>query len=124
VVQRRPDILVDAQGLVGAPDEAAAEEGEEEQDAVVELGAGAGHVELVEEPVEIEEGGGELVEDEGAGVEVHEWTLRAQLEGRSICYRGRGAYEAKGEHDEGADGVGEHAVPEYVDVEDGDQQVP
>jgi len=32
-------------------------------------------VQLVEEPVEVEEGGGELVEDEGGAVEVDEWSL-------------------------------------------------
>ena len=72
-----PAVLVDAQGLVGAPQETAAEEGGEEEDAVVPLGAGAGHVELIEEPVEVEEGGGELVEDEGGAVVVHEGSLRS-----------------------------------------------
>jgi len=70
-----PDVLVHADGLVGAPDEAAGEEDEEEEEAVVELEAGAGEVELVEEPVDVEEGGGELVEDEGWGVEVDEGAL-------------------------------------------------
>ena len=74
-MQRGPDVLGHADGLVGAPEEAAAEEAGEEEDAVVPLGAGAGHVELVEEPVEVEEGGGELVEDEGGAVEVDEWAL-------------------------------------------------
>ncbi len=70
-----PDVGVHADGLVAAPDEAAAEEGGEQQEAVVPLRAGAGHVQLVEEPVEVEEGGGELVEDEGGAVEVDEWSL-------------------------------------------------
>jgi len=74
-VQRRPDVLVDADALVGAPEEAAAEEAGEEEDAVVPLGAGAGHVEFVEEPVEVQEGGGEFVEDEGWAVEVDEGAL-------------------------------------------------
>ena len=78
-----PDVLVDADGLVGTPDEAAGEEGEEEEDAVVELGAGAGHVNFVEEPVEVEKGGGEFVEDESRPVEIDEWSL----------LRGRGQYE-------------------------------
>ena len=75
VVQRGPDVLRHADGLVGAPEQAAAEEAGEEEDAVVPLGAGAGHVELVEEPVEVEEGGGEFVEDEGGAVEVDKGTL-------------------------------------------------
>jgi len=36
-------------------------------------------VQLVEEPVEVEEGGGELVEDEGGAVEVDEGSLRLIL---------------------------------------------
>jgi hypothetical protein len=63
------------QGLVGAPDEAAAEEGDEEHDAIIQLGAGAGHVEFVKEPVEVEEGRGKLVENEGGGIEVDEGAL-------------------------------------------------
>ena len=75
VVEGCPDVLVDADGLVCSPEETAAEEGGKEEDAVVPLGAGAGHAEFVEEPVEIEEGGGELVEDECWAVEVHEGAL-------------------------------------------------
>ena len=48
-----PDVLVDADGLVGAPDEAAAEEGGEQDDAVVPLVFGAGEVKLIEEPVDV-----------------------------------------------------------------------
>ncbi len=70
-----PDVGVHADGLVAAPDEAAAEEGGEQQEAVVPLRAGPGHVQLVEEPVEVEEGGGELVENESGAVEVDEGSL-------------------------------------------------
>ena len=55
-MQGCPDVLVHADGLVGSPEEAAAEEGDEEEDPVVPLGEGAGHAEFVEEPVEVEEG--------------------------------------------------------------------
>ena len=55
VVQPRPDVLVHADGLVGAPEEPAREEGEEEEDAVVPLRSRACHTELVEKPVDIEE---------------------------------------------------------------------
>ncbi len=74
-----PDVLVDADGLVGSPDETAAEEGGEEEDAVVPLGKGAGHAEFVKEPVEIEEGRGEFVEDECWAVEVYEGALFTPL---------------------------------------------
>lgn len=70
------DIEEDAQGGVGAPDEAAAEEGREEDDAIGELEIGAGEGELVEEPVDVEEGRRELVEDECGRVEVEEGSLQ------------------------------------------------
>ena len=75
VVERCPDVLIDADGLVGSPDETAAEEGEEKEDTIVPLGKGAGHAEFVEEPVEIKEGRGDFVEDECWAVEVHEGAL-------------------------------------------------
>lgn len=75
VVHSLPHVLVDDGGLPGAPDQTTGEEGDEEGDAIVELHAGSGHVELVAEPVDIEEGGRELVEDEGRGVEVEEGSL-------------------------------------------------
>ena len=65
--------------MVGAPEKAAAEKGREEEDTVVPLWAGAGHLEFVEEPVEVEEGGGEFVEDEGGAVEVDEGALIGRL---------------------------------------------
>jgi len=70
-----PDIRGDAQAVEGAPTEAAAEEGGEEDDAVEELDRGAREVQFVAEPVDIEEGGGELVEDEGWSVVVYEGSL-------------------------------------------------
>lgn len=69
------DIVEDVEGLVAAPAEAGAEEGAEQDEAVVELDLGAGHVELVAEPVDVEKGRGELVEDEGRSVVVDEGTL-------------------------------------------------
>ena len=74
-MQRGPDVLVHADGLVGAPDEAAGEEHEEEHDAVVPLVFGACEVDFVEEPVDVEKRGGEFVEDEGGAVEIHEGPL-------------------------------------------------
>ena len=48
-----PDVLVDADGLVGAPEEAAAEEGAKEGEPVVKLDAGAGQMQLVTKPVDV-----------------------------------------------------------------------
>lgn len=71
-----PHVLVDAEGLVSSPAEAAGEEGGEEADTVDELALGAGEAQFVEEPVKVEEWGGELVKDEGRGVVVDERALR------------------------------------------------
>ena len=81
----RPDVAEDLDGLVGAPEEAAGHECQEQEDAVDELQGGAGEVELIAEPVDVEEGGGELVEDEGWGVEVHEGALRCVSSFIRIC---------------------------------------
>lgn len=69
------DVCENSYGLVGAPNKAAGEEGEEEHDAIVELDFGASKVELVAKPMDIKEGGGELVEDEGWAIEVYEGSL-------------------------------------------------
>ena len=75
VVEGCPHVLVDANGLVGSPEETAAEKRDEEQDAIVPLRKRAGHTELVEEPVEIEEGGREFVQDECWAVEIYKGPL-------------------------------------------------
>lgn len=74
-MQGRPDVLGDADRLIGAPEQATAEKAGEEEHAVVPLGAGAGHVQLIEEPVKVEEGRGELVEDKRRAVEVDKRSL-------------------------------------------------
>ena len=74
-MQTSPDILVYPDGLVCAPKEAAGKERGEKQDAVIPLHAGAGEMQLVEEPVNIEKGRGELVENESRSVKIHEGAL-------------------------------------------------
>lgn len=61
--------------LVSSPDEAAGEEREQQHHAVVPLCLAAGHVDFVQEPVDVQEGAGEFIEDEGGGVEVNERSL-------------------------------------------------
>ena len=70
------NVIEHGEGGVRAPDKTAAEEGGEEEDTVGELEVGTGFVELVEEPVNVEEGGGKFVEDEGWTVEVDEGSLQ------------------------------------------------
>lgn len=76
MMQAGPHVLVDAHRLIGAPQETAREEGGEQEDAVVPLGAGARHVQFVKEPVHVEERGRELVENKGRAVEVDKRPLR------------------------------------------------
>lgn len=70
-----PEILVNPEGLPCAPEQPAAKKGEEKGNAIVELATRAGHVQLIEEPVEVEGNGRQLVQDEGRGIIVDEWSL-------------------------------------------------
>jgi hypothetical protein len=69
------NILEDDDRVISTPQDAAAEEGGEKTQAVDELDSPAGEVEFIAEPVDVEEGGGELEEDEDWSVEVDEWAL-------------------------------------------------
>jgi hypothetical protein len=74
-MQGGPHIRVDADRLVVPPYNSTAKEGCEEGDTIVQLHARAGHVELVEKPVDIQERGGNLVKYEVQAIIVCEWTL-------------------------------------------------
>ena len=50
--------------LIGPPDKTTRAKGSDERDTVDELCRGAGFAEFVQPPVDVEEGGGEFVEDE------------------------------------------------------------
>jgi hypothetical protein len=69
-------VIKHSEGGVCAPDKTTAEEGGEEENAVGELEVGTGLVELVEEPMDVEERGGEFIEDERWTVEVDERSLQ------------------------------------------------
>lgn len=83
-VQSSPDILIGTDGLVCAPDETAAEEGDEQDDAVIPLIFRAGEVQFVKKPVNVEKGGGELVEDKSWAVESEKRSLSAKDQRISI----------------------------------------
>lgn len=70
------DVAEGKEGLISAIDEAAGEEAEEQEEAVVKLGASTRHVKLVHEPVDVEEGRGELPQDEDAAIVVDKGALR------------------------------------------------
>ena len=78
-VEGAPDVLVDAEGGVSSPDETAAGESGEEEHAIVPLELGAGELELVEKPVDVQERGGKLVEDEYGAVVVKVWSLKVRV---------------------------------------------
>ena len=69
------DVREDVDGVQHAPYETGEEEGGDEDDAVEPLVVCAGQVQLVEEPVDVEEGGRELVEDEDGAVVVDKGAL-------------------------------------------------
>lgn len=69
------DIVEDQVAAVIAPDNATAEEGRGEECAVDSLVDGACEVELVAEPVDVQERARKLVQKEHRGVVVEEWAL-------------------------------------------------
>lgn len=73
---RAVDILEDQDAAVVAPDETAAEESRGKESTIDSLVDRAGEVELVAEPVNVQEGAGKLVQEEHRCVVVEEWTLR------------------------------------------------
>lgn len=77
LLQSVPHVLVNDSGLPRAPDKAAAEEDRKKKHAIVPLGPAAGHIHFVEEPVDIEEGTGELIENEDWRVVVDKRSLKA-----------------------------------------------
>ena len=72
---RTVDIAEDQVAAVVAPDNATAEEGRSEECAVDSLVDGAGEVELVAEPVNVEERARKLVQKEDRSVVVEERAL-------------------------------------------------
>lgn len=75
-MQRNPYIPIHIDGLIGPPDQPAETKGGDEGDAVDELEAGSRAAEFVEVPMDVEERGGEFVEDEVEAVVIEEGTLR------------------------------------------------
>ena len=91
-LKRSPNVLIHPHALPRAPDQATGSERRDERDAVDELGGGSGHVELVQEPVDVEKGRRELVEDEIQAVVVAEGPLGVvSLDASSSLFRRRSA---------------------------------
>lgn len=70
-----PDIRIHIRILIGAPDQSAAPEAYEEDDAVDELRGRASHPKLVHEPMEIQGRSGELIQHKVDAVVIAKGTL-------------------------------------------------
>jgi len=84
---RRPEILIHPDALVGSPYQSAASKGREKRNAVDKLSRRPSHADLVHEPMHVEEGGGELVENEIDAVIIAEGPL-CWLVGRAPHFPG------------------------------------
>ncbi len=74
-MQRKPDVLIHFDRLVGSPNKTAGAKSADKDDAVDELRGRPGHAEFVHEPVYVEERGGKFVEDEVEAVVVYKRSL-------------------------------------------------
>ena len=82
-LQDCPDVSEDADRLICTPYKSGTEKRCEERDAIVPLQLSSRHVEFVTEPVNVEKGRGEFVEDEHWAVIVYEGPLwQGQRDGR------------------------------------------
>lgn len=105
-VNTGPDIAIEEDRLIGAPHQTAREEGGDQHEAVVELSARTSHAELVKEPVDIEEGRGQLPQDKVAAIEIDKWPKPERVD------------------ENGADGVGQHTETKNIHVGGGNAKVP
>ena len=121
---RTVDIVEDQVAAVVAPDNATAEEGRSEECAVDSLVDGTRKVELVAEPVDVEERAGKLVQKEHRSVVVEERAL-CLISGRSqnVIFLGN-TYESERENGDSRDGVSKHAPAEDVHISRAHVQIP
>lgn len=70
-----PNVTESVVRLVVTKNQAGEEESEQEQNAVVKLEFCASHVDLVKEPVNVEERSGQLPKNKDAAVVVNKWSL-------------------------------------------------
>ena len=70
-----PDILIYTDGLVCPPEQATREESYKQGDSINKLKFRPRHIQFIEEPVEIEEGRGELIENKCTPIKVEKGSL-------------------------------------------------
>jgi hypothetical protein len=95
MVESTPNILVYTDRLICSPNQTAAKKCKEQHKSIIKLRFRAGHFEFVEEPVEVQKWGGELVENECTTVEVNEWSLICFISGLLSQAHLKVAYKAK-----------------------------
>lgn len=119
------DVLEDVDGGDVAPDDAAGEEGEGQEGAVDGLVDAAGELELVAEPVDVEKGRGELVEEEDWCVEVDEGSLEDHCQS-ATCLSPRWQYThiTQRKHTQRTDRMRQHTPPENVHMHRTHDKVP
>lgn len=118
------DIVEDQVAAVVAPDNATAEEGRSKECAVDGLVDGAGKVELVAEPVDIEERTRKLVQKEHRGVVVEERALFLVSNRLQNAIPSGNTYETERENGNSRDGVSKHAPAKDVHISRAHIQIP
>lgn len=118
------DILEDQDTAVVAPDETAAKEGRSEESTVDGLVDRAGEIELIAEPVNVQERARKLVQEEYRRIVVEERTLRAiSKRGTRISLPWR-TYESERKNRDSRDGMRKHTPAEDVHVSRAHVQIP
>lgn len=124
MAQSFPHVDVDMNRLVGTPEQTATEEGGQQQHAVVPLCLTTSHVDLVQEPVDIQERAGEFVEDKCGGVEVDEWPLwTSQHRVQTSNTGSRNTYKTQRKHPQSTHTMENHPNTEGLDMRRTDYQV-
>ena len=123
------EVLCALVGGVRAPADAAEEERESEQGAVDGLIDGTSEVKLIAEPVDVEEGRAELVEEEDGAVEVDEWTLLTLTVSRNIAAWNNARREvtthvSQSKHTRRRDSMRQHAPTKDLHVIRAHEEIP
>lgn len=74
-MQTSPQVASNEDRLVCTPYKAAAEKGKYEDEAIIQLSSRSSHAHLIEEPVDVEKGRGQLPKDEVATIVVDKRAL-------------------------------------------------
>ena len=117
--------------MVAAPNQSGEEEGGQEHDPITPLQRAARHIQLVAEPVHVEEWRGELVEHEGWRVVVYEGSLKNNgpvsmfMLNSALLLGGAGyTHEAEDADGQSADGMDPQAEAGYIEISGTGNKIP